>query len=76
LNPTIEKYLSCHVCKDSNRIPFISLSISSAGVINGIKRYSMWNNSNSTLTNYLKDKENKQGECFKTDFSEFRLPNG
>lgn len=46
LNPTIQKYLSCHVCKDSNRIPFISLSINSNSSINAIKYYSMWNANN------------------------------
>lgn len=36
----------------------------------------MWNSSDQKLTNFLLDKENKQSECFKTDFSEFRLPAG
>lgn len=74
LNVDTHQYLSCHVCKDSNRIPFISLSLNQNGTVNGVKRYSMWNESDKKLTNYLKDKENRQSECFKTDFSEFKLP--
>ena len=34
----------------------------------------MWNKNTDKLTNYLEHKENKQSECFKTDFTEFKLP--
>lgn len=34
----------------------------------------MWNSNDKKLTNYLENKENKQSECFKTDLSEFNLP--
>lgn len=76
LNVETQKYLSCHVCREEGRIPFLSLSLTNTGAVQGVKRYSMWNQSDKNLTNFLLDKENKQSECFKTDFSEFRLPEG
>ena len=69
---TWQKYFSCHVCNDPQRIPFVSLSIEPNGTINGLKRYSIFTALGDNLSKYIDKKENKQSECLKTDFSEFK----
>lgn len=62
LDINLHKYLSCHVCIEDNRIPFISLDLDKAGgniEEKGIKRFSYKNLVSDSLDNY---NENKFGK--------------
>ena len=74
LDINLHKYLSCHVCIEEDRIPFISLDLDKNGgniEEKGIKRFAYKNTSTDALDEYNENRFGKLSQCFKADLSEF-----
>ena len=74
LSIKLEKFISCHKCHESTKIPFVALRIDdSTNTLEGLQKYQVTLDNSINLNDFNDDNVNFSNQCFKSDLSDFGL---
>lgn len=74
LSIELEKFVSCHKCNDSDKIPFVSLMINDdSNSLGGLQKYMTTVSNTNNLNEFTDDNVNFSNQCLYSNLSEFDL---